>query len=123
MTVVRVLLVDDNPDFVQAAADFLAADPGIKIAGIATSGERALELAATYRPDLVIMDLAMPGMGGLEATRRLKASPRSPSVIMLSLFDDEAYFEQARRAGADEVISKSDLGTDLLPVIHRMFAA
>jgi DNA-binding NarL/FixJ family response regulator len=121
MPAVHLLLVDDNPDFVQAAAEFLAADPGIEIAGIATSGERALELADTYHPELVIMDLAMPGMGGLEATRRLKARPNPPAVIVLSLYYDDAYFDPARRVGADGVVSKSDLGIALLPLIHRMF--
>ena len=117
----QVLLVDDNPDFVQVAAEFLAADPDIEITGVATSGERALELADSYHPDLVIMDLAMPGMGGLEATRQLKARPNPPAVIILSLYSDEAYLEQARRAGADEEVSKSDLGVALLPLIRQMF--
>ncbi|MFN2292357.1 MAG: response regulator transcription factor [Anaerolineae bacterium] len=121
MSAVQVLLVDDNPDFVQVAAEFLAADPDIEITGVATSGERALELADSYHPDLVIMDLAMPGMGGLEATRQLKARPNPPAVIILSLYSDEAYLEQARRAGADEEVSKSDLGVALLPLIRQMF--
>jgi DNA-binding NarL/FixJ family response regulator len=121
MSAVQVLLVDDNLDFVQVAAEFLAADPDIEITGVATSGERALELADSYHPDLVIMDLAMPGMGGLEATRQLKARPNPPAVIILSLYSDEAYLEQARRAGADEEVSKSDLGVALLPLIRQMF--
>ena len=117
----QVLLVDDSPDFLQVAADFLDQDPDIEIAATATSGERALELADAYHPDLVIMDLVMPGMGGLEATRQLKARPNPPAVIILSLYGDEAYSEQAHRAGADEEVSKSDLGTALLPLIHQMF--
>ncbi|MEJ2211656.1 MAG: response regulator transcription factor [Anaerolineae bacterium] len=121
MSTVQVLLVDDSPDFLQVAAEFLDQAPDIEIAATATSGERALELADAYHPDLVIMDLVMPGMGGLEATRRLKARPNPPTVIILSLYRDEAYSEQARRAGADEQVSKSDLGIELLPLIRQMF--
>jgi two-component system invasion response regulator UvrY len=121
MSAVRVILVDDSSEFLPIAADFLAQDPNIEIAGTATSGERAIELADAYHPDLVIMDLAMPGMGGLEATRRLKAGPASPTVIILSLYDDDAYLDRACRAGADGFVAKSDMGVDLLPLIHRMF--
>ncbi|MFN2292346.1 MAG: response regulator transcription factor [Anaerolineae bacterium] len=120
MSAVRVVLVDDNPDFVGTAADFMAQDPGIEIVGLATSGERALELVAAHQPDLVVMDLAMPGMGGLEAARRLKACRPAPLVIILSLHDDEAYRRRSRQAGADGFIAKSEFGEKLLPLIHRL---
>lgn len=122
MSAVRVILVDDNPDFVRTVADFLAQDPAIEIIGLATSGEAALDLTAAHRPDLVVMDLAMPGMGGLEATRRLKAECPAPRVVVLSLHDDEAYRLRARQAGADGFVAKSELGTELLALIHRLLA-
>jgi len=121
MSAARVVLVDDNPDFVRTAADFLAQDPGIEIVGLATSGERALDLVADHQVGLVVMDLTMPGMGGLEATRRLKAGHPAPLVIILSLHDDEAYRHRARQAGADGFIAKSEFGEELLPLIRRLF--
>jgi DNA-binding NarL/FixJ family response regulator len=120
MSAVRVVLVDDNPDFVRTVADFLGQDPSVEIVGLATSGERALDLVADHQVDLVIMDLAMPGMGGMEATRRLKSRHPAPLVIILSLHDDEAYRRMARQAGADGFIAKSELGEELLPLIRSL---
>jgi DNA-binding NarL/FixJ family response regulator len=82
-----------------------------------------LEQTTALRPDLVLMDLAMPGMGGLEATRRLKAEPDAPRVIMLSLHEHPMYRTAALDAGANGFVPKSKLGTALLPMIHSLFPA
>ncbi|MBI4278559.1 MAG: response regulator, partial [Armatimonadetes bacterium] len=74
------------------------------------------------RPDLVIMDLTMPGMNGLEATRRLKARPGAPRVVILSLHDSEAHRAVAAAAGADAYASKSEFGDALLGLIQALLA-
>lgn len=111
-------LVDDSPSFLQSAARFLAADERIEIVGVALSAQEALEQVAKLRPDLVLMDLNMPGMNGLEATRLLKARPNPPHVVILTLNDTEEYRLAAQQAHADGFVAKSDLGQKLLPMLE-----
>jgi DNA-binding NarL/FixJ family response regulator len=120
---IRVLLVDDSPAFLETAARFLSTDPGIQIVGGARSGPEALEQARLLGPSLVLMDLAMHGMSGLEATRHLKAQPDAPRVIVLTLHDNLEYRAAAELARADGFVAKSDFGEKLLPLIHHLFSA
>jgi NarL family two-component system response regulator LiaR len=109
--VVTVLLVDDHALVRGGVRAFLEALPDIEIVGEAASGEEALELAATLAPDVVLMDLVMPGMGGIEATRRLReVSPRSQVVVLTSFHDDASIFP-AIKAGALSYLLK-DAGPD-----------
>jgi DNA-binding NarL/FixJ family response regulator len=121
MTQIRILLVDDSPDFLQAAAHFLGSDPCLQIIGRAQAAEDALELLPALEPDLVLMDLALPGMNGLEATRRLKELASPPVVILLTMHNLEEYRLAAPQARADGFVTKSEFGVDLLPLIHRLF--
>jgi DNA-binding NarL/FixJ family response regulator len=122
MFVVRVVIVDDNPDFIESAVRFLADYPQIDVVGRAQSGREGLEVANQMQPDLVLMDLAMPGMNGLEAARALKNKPNSPRVVMLTLHDLSEYRAAGQAAGADGYVSKSDLGEGLLPLVDALFA-
>lgn len=120
MPTTSTFLVDDSPSFLQSAARFLAADERIEIIGVALSAEEALEQVATLKPDLVLMDLNMPGMNGLEATRLLKAGPSPPRVVILTLNDTEEYRQAALQAQADGFVAKSDLGQKLLPLLESL---
>ena len=120
MTPIRIVLVDDNPEFLHAASNFLATDPQLKIVGQARSGREALDQAVALQPHLVVMDLAMPGTNGLEATRQIKTQSDPPYVIILTLYDNPQYQAEAKRVEADGFVAKSDLGTRLLPLIHRL---
>ena len=120
---VRTLMVDDHAAFLDELAHFLAENRETDVVGRASSGEEALEQTKALQPDLVLMDLAMPDMGGLEATRRLKTETGAPRVIMLSLHKHPLYRLAALDAGADGFIPKSELGAALLPMIHSLFPA
>ena len=122
---IRTLMVDDHAAFLDELAHFLAENGETDVVGRAASGEDALEQTTALRPDLVLMDLSMPGMGGLEATRRLKINTgtNAPRVIMLSLHEHPMYRTAALDAGANGFIPKSKLGTTLLPMIHSLFPA
>ncbi|MBN1813717.1 MAG: response regulator transcription factor [Anaerolineae bacterium] len=115
---IRVLLVDDNIAFLETAKRFLSRDPRIQIVGGVLSGTEALERVGQLRPNLVLMDLAMDGINGLEATQLLKARADPPHVIILTLHDNPEYRAAAKRARADGFVSKSDLSDKLLPLIH-----
>ncbi len=121
MPPIRILLVDDNAEFLESAAGYLATQPDLHVIGRARSAQAALEMAAALRPDLVLMDIAMPDMSGLEATRQIKALPSPPRVVILTLYDNPEYRHAAEIAHADGFVAKSDFGTRLLPTIRALF--
>ncbi len=122
MAVIRTMLVDDSPEFLKIAKQMLASDPEIDLVGVALTGQDALVLAAGLQPDLILMDLIMPEMNGLEATRLVKAMPNAPIVIMLTGHDTPEYRSAAASAGADGFVYKPDLFHELLPLMHRLAA-
>jgi DNA-binding NarL/FixJ family response regulator len=117
---IRVLAVDDSPDFLKVVVRLLSTAPAIQIVGQACSGYDALEKVAALHPDLVLMDVAMPEMNGLEATRSIKARPGAPRVIILTLHDNAEYRTAAKAAGADAFVAKWELNTALLPLIYKL---
>ncbi len=110
---ITVLLVDDHALVRQGVRAFLQTQPDIEVVGDAASGEEALRQASESAPDVVLMDLLMPGMDGVETTRRLKAiSPRS-QVILLTSYHDDAHVLPALRSGALSYLLK-DVGAEEL---------
>jgi len=122
MNPIRVLLVDDNPDFIMALGRFLSSDVLIDVIGNVSSAKEALEKTSYLNPDLVIMDLAMPEMNGLEATRKIKTLKHPPQVIILTLHENKEYRYASKSVAADGFVVKSELGVELLPLIHSMFS-
>ena len=115
-----MLLVDDSPLFLEQASAWLSRESDIEVVGCVTSGAAALALAERLKPRVVLMDVAMPGMNGIEATRRLKSLPKPPAVLMLTLDGDPGYRAAAAAAGAEGFVCKSDLATALLPSLRRV---
>ena len=109
----RILVVDDSPQFAAAISRYLSAVLQLEVVGHARSGIEALEQVERLHPDVVLMDWIMPGMDGLEATRRIKRGAAPPQVIIITLNDGSEYLRQAKLAGADGFVSKSDLGSAL----------
>ncbi|MFD9032354.1 response regulator [Streptomyces sp. NPDC059567] len=119
---VRVVLVDDQP-LVRTALEMVitqAAD--LEVVGQAGTGEEAVRLVADERPDVVVMDIRMPGMDGIEATRRITEGGDGPQVIVLTTFDDDDYVYGALRAGASGFLVKDMALDDILAAI-RVVAA
>lgn len=116
----RILVVDDSPHFIESAGRFLSEELGVQVVGSALSGQEALEQVIQLKPDLVLMDVAMPNMDGFETTQQIKARPEPPLVIILTLYDTPKYRETAKRAGADGFIPKADFGEKLLPLIYSL---
>ena len=108
MSVVRVVLVDDHALMRQGISTILSAQPDLEVVGEAGSGEEALEVVLRTRPDVVCMDVEMPGIGGLEATRRLVADPAvTAQILMLTTFEREDYLIAALQAGASGFLLKN----------------
>jgi DNA-binding NarL/FixJ family response regulator len=121
METIRTLLVDDNPEFLEAAKRFLSSETQLKIIGTAYSGQEAINKTEIHHPDLILMDLAMPDMSGLEATEFIKQRSNPPHVVILTLHNTPEYREASRDVGADGFITKSDFGMQLLPLIQLLF--
>jgi DNA-binding NarL/FixJ family response regulator len=111
---VRVLIVDDQEPFRSAARLVVELTDGFEVAGEAGSGEDGLRLVAELSPDLILMDIKMPGMDGLEATRKIVADDPAARVVVLSTYEAEEFQERAIEVGAIAFISKSDFGPDAL---------
>lgn len=116
---VRVLLVDDQ-DLVRAGFRIiLQSEPGIVVVGEAADGAAAVELASRLRPDVICMDVQMPGIDGLEATRRITAEPASiASVLMLTTFDRDDYLFAALTAGASGFLLKNSSPEQLIQAVR-----
>jgi DNA-binding NarL/FixJ family response regulator len=102
----RVLIVDDHPDFRGGMRALLASTPGIEVAGEAATGEEAIDLATGQNPDVVLMDLQLPGMGGIEATRRIVAARPEARVLVVTMYEEDALIVAAMRAGARGYVLK-----------------
>jgi len=108
MKTLRTLLIDDNEAFLVLARHLLVSVPQIEVIGVGHDGYDAVRLAEEQHPDLILMDLSMPGMGGLQATRLIKAQDQPPLIIIASHYDDAEHREHAAQAGADGFINKQD---------------
>ncbi|MDP9405078.1 MAG: response regulator transcription factor [Actinomycetota bacterium] len=111
---VKVLIVDDQAPFRMAARMVVQLTDGFEVVGEAETGEASVDLAARLRPDLVLMDVNMPGIDGLEATRRILAPAHPPVVVVLSTYEADEYGPRAMDAGAATFIAKSEFDPDRL---------
>ena len=117
---IRVLVADDHPVFRYGMRAILGAAPDTEIVGEATDGEEAVILAAKLAPDVILMDINMPGVNGIEATERiLEASPQT-GVLMLTMFEDDASVFAAMRAGARGYVLKGADGEETVRAIRSL---
>ena len=114
MTGVRVLVVDDVATYLGAMVAVVAETPGFEVVAEASSGEDALAAASQSHPDLVLMDVHLPGIDGVEATRRLLLGTCPPTVVLLSTHDDDAGQQFVAESGATAYVHKAVFGPDRL---------
>lgn len=120
--VIRVALVDDDALVRSALGLMIGGQADIELVGEASNGEEALSLVRTSSPDVVLMDIRMPVMDGLEATRQLHAKPSPPRVIVLTTFDADEYVTTALAAGADGFLLKDTPPGDIVTAIRQVAA-
>ena len=114
---IRVLIVDDHQLFAQALEAILAAEERIEVVGCARDGRQAVELARTLSPDVILMDISMPGMDGIEATRLIVAEATPTRVLVLTGSNSRMDVDRARDAGAAGYVTKDRIAAELIDAI------
>ena len=117
---VRVIIVDDHEIMREGLRDLLQEEAGIKIVGLAGNGRKAITLAHQYQPDILIMDIKMPGMTGLEVLWQLHQEMPQVKVIILTMYEEEGFFLEALRAGASGYFLKGSHSSELVQAIYAV---
>ncbi|MCX5683697.1 MAG: response regulator transcription factor [Planctomycetota bacterium] len=117
---IRVLLVDDHQLFRQGLSSMLAGDPEIQVVGEAENGRKALKLASEVKPDVIVMDVSMPDLNGIEATRQIKAAAPRTRVIALSAHSDRRFVARMLEAGATGYLLKDCAFDELARAIRHV---
>jgi DNA-binding NarL/FixJ family response regulator len=116
----RVLIADDHPLFRHGLAALLGASVDFEVVGEATTGEEAIELAVQLQPDVILMDIQMPGVNGIEAARRILHISPQIRILMITMFEDDASVFTAMRAGARGYVLKDAQKVDMLQAIRAV---
>jgi len=120
MNIIRLILVDDHEVVRTGLKSFLDTQEGLQVVGEANNGEEALRLTQEMHPDVVVMDIGMPQMDGLEATRRLKAMDPQCSILALTVHEDKEYFFEMLAAGASGYLTKIAAADELIAAIRAV---
>jgi DNA-binding NarL/FixJ family response regulator len=118
---IRIFLVDDSAHFLKVTINLLNADPRFEVIGIALSGREALAQMAQLQPDLVLMDVAMPDISGLELTRHLKRKSDAPRVVIMTMYEEPGYRLAAELVKADGFVPKANIAHELPTLINTLF--
>lgn len=118
---VEIVLVDDHPNVREVLRLVLASRPSFAVVGEAEDGPEAIEIVESLRPDVVVMDVELPSLGGLEATRHLRESMPAVQVVMLSTHEHPHYVLEAFQAGAMSYVFKRAMGRDLVVAVEAAY--
>lgn len=120
MEKIKVLLADDHPVFRSGLKNVLQVDQKLEIIGEVSTGEDAVHEAINKLPDIVIMDINMPIIDGIEATRKIKEIHSGIKILLLTMYTDEAYLKEGLKSGASGYVLKKAVDTELLSAIHSV---
>lgn len=120
MAKIRVMLTDDHTLFRQGIKTLLSSEPDLEVVGEASNGSEAVSLARQVRPDVVLMDIGMPGMSSFEATRVIRKERPGTHVVFLSMYDDEDYLSEGVEIGASGYILKDSPADQLVTAIREV---
>jgi DNA-binding NarL/FixJ family response regulator len=123
MDTIRIFLIDDSIGFILSAEKFLKTFQNVEVVGHEMSARKALTLLPNLHLDVVLLDLVMPEMDGLEFLRCAKSQPDAPLMVILTLFDDPIYRKAAESVLADGFVPKTEFGTQLMPLIYKLLGA
>ncbi len=115
---IRILIADDHTIVRQGLSRLLEEQPDLKVVGEATDGQKTVEQALALKPDVLIMDIAMPRMNGIEAAKRIRKLLPKTKILILSMYSHEHYIHQLMEAGVSGYLLKDDSGRDIIKAIH-----
>ena len=115
---IRILIADDHTIVRQGLSRLLEEQPDLKVVGEATDGQKTVEQALDLKPDVLIMDIAMPRMNGIEAAKRIRKLLPKTKILILSMYSHEHYIHQLMEAGVSGYLLKDDSGRDIIKAIH-----
>jgi DNA-binding NarL/FixJ family response regulator len=116
----RILIVDDNDGFRSELSQYMEHQPGIEVVGQGRNGQEAIILALALHPDIILMDISMPGIGGLEAARRIKEQSPASKIIFVTIHDEKTYHTLASMIGVDGFVCKNNLKKDLPSILKKL---
>jgi len=119
---IRVLIADDHRLFSEALEAILAAEPEIEVVGLARDGEQAVEQSLALKPDVILMDIAMPVVDGVEATKQIRKKLKRACVLMLTGSNSRSDVARAREAGAAGYVTKDRIAAQLIDAIRELAA-
>jgi DNA-binding NarL/FixJ family response regulator len=117
---IRVLIVDDEPLFVEMVEAMLGAENDIEVVGVAADGDEGVRLAAELEPDVIVMDISMPGKNGIEATREIKARNSQARILILTGGASRSDIDEARLAGAAAYLTKDRIAIDFVTELRQL---
>ena len=121
MAKIRILLTDDHTLFRQGIRTLLSAETDLEIVGEAANGAEAVEKTTEFRPDIVLMDIGMPGLSSFEATRQIKKLRPDTKILFLTMYDDEDYLVQCMEVGASGYVLKDSPAQQLLAALRDVY--
>jgi two-component system, NarL family, nitrate/nitrite response regulator NarL len=117
---IRVLVVDDEPLFVEMVEVLLGTEPGIEIVGVAADGKEGVRLAAELEPDVIVMDISMPVMNGIDATREIRSHDPDARILILTGGASVDEIDDARAAGAAAYVTKDRIASDFVTELREL---
>jgi len=119
MAKIRILLADDHTLFRQGIRTLLSAEPDMEVIGEASNGGEAIDRALEFKPDLVLMDIGMPGLSSFESTRQIRKNRPETKVVLLTMYDDEDYLMEGMEVGASGYVLKDSPAAQLLNAVRE----
>ena len=116
----KIMLADDNRNYLATISPLIRSLQGVELVGQAHDGIEALTMATALLPDLVLLDIAMPRLNGLEVAGRMQGWPHKPRIVFLSMHQQDSYRVAARELDAEGYFNKSDFVSEVLPFIERI---